>query len=112
MGNTGFCPFRQNYLLLESVLWLKTSFVGFIDEISNRNIDLENKMICTDPVHIVCIAFSGAVRRNPRTKEATKEEVKEVIKQFLYNARDRNGGRKARNARPQVEAATEDTDEA
>ena len=45
----------------------------------------------------VILDVLGAVRRNKRLKGATNAEIETVVKLWLQYARDRSGGRQARN---------------
>ena len=43
--------------------------------------------------------FPGAVRKNIRCREATDSDIESIVKRWLQLASDRNGGRRAREAR-------------
>lgn len=46
---------------------------------------------------LINVFISGAVRKNPLTKEATNSEMNTAIMNWLRNASDRSGGRSKRN---------------
>ena len=47
----------------------------------------------------MCFNFTGALKRNPPTAQATESDIQKAIVHFLAGAIDRNGGRKARASR-------------
>lgn len=44
----------------------------------------------------ICFLFVAAVRKNPLAKNTTLNTLQVTVAKWLYGARDRNGGHKAR----------------